>query len=112
MAKKAAAPAVKPLTKTQLIANIAEQTDLSKKQVGAVFDALYSEIEKALEKKKGAGSLTLPGIAKIYRHTKPAQPPRKNVPVPFQPGVFKDMPGKPESDVIKIRALKTLKDQA
>lgn len=50
MAKKAAAPAVKPLTKTQLIANIAEQTELSKKQVSAVFDALYAELEKSLEK--------------------------------------------------------------
>ena len=35
MAKKNAAP-----TKSQIVAAVADQTDLTKKQVGAVFDAL------------------------------------------------------------------------
>lgn len=40
--------APKPPTKTEVYANIAEKTDLTKRQVAAVFDALNDEIEKAL----------------------------------------------------------------
>ena len=42
----AKATAKKPPTKTEIISNIAEATDLTKKQVGAVFEALASEIQK------------------------------------------------------------------
>ncbi|MFZ8982976.1 MAG: HU family DNA-binding protein, partial [Steroidobacteraceae bacterium] len=57
MAKSTAAP-----TKSQIIAAIADQTDLSKKQVSAVFDSLGGVMKKAL---KGAGTFTLPGDCKI-----------------------------------------------
>ncbi|MCP4885406.1 MAG: DNA-binding protein, partial [Planctomycetaceae bacterium] len=39
--------APKAPTKTQILANIAEETELPKKDVAAVFDALAGEIEKA-----------------------------------------------------------------
>ena len=41
----------KPPTKTEVYASIAETTGLSKKEVGAVFEALNDEIAKALGKK-------------------------------------------------------------
>ena len=40
-----AAPAKKPLTKSQLIANIAEETEVSKKQVAAVLESLANQIK-------------------------------------------------------------------
>ena len=45
---KSAAPAKKAPSKSEVTANIAESTGLSKKQVGAVMDALAGEIKKAL----------------------------------------------------------------
>ena len=53
---KAAAAAKKPLTKTELTANIATATELSKKQVTAVLEALAAEIQKSLSKRAPARS--------------------------------------------------------
>ena len=57
MAGKAAAPK-KPLTKTQILANIAAATDVPKKQVAAVLEALAKEIKKSLSN-KGAGVIKM-----------------------------------------------------
>ena len=46
MAKTATPP--KPLTKTELLANIATTTEMPKQQVAAVLDALAAEIQKSL----------------------------------------------------------------
>jgi len=62
-AKKNAAP-----TKSQIVATIADQTDLTKKQVVAVFDALNGVMKKAL---RGAGVFTLPGVCKMRVVKKP-----------------------------------------
>jgi len=43
----AKADTAKPLTKTEIIANIVTATDLPKKDVVAVFDALGEEIKKS-----------------------------------------------------------------
>ena len=51
--------ALKAPTKTQILANIAEETELSKKDVAAVFDALAGEIEKAISK-GGPGQFAIP----------------------------------------------------
>ena len=51
----AKATAKKPPTKTEIVSNIAEATDLTKKQVSAVFEALGSEIKKTIAKKGGPG---------------------------------------------------------
>ena len=99
----------KPLTKTQLIGEIAEETGLTKQQVGSVLDGLTTQIRKSLEK-SGPGALTLPGLLKIVKQEKPARPARKGVPNPFKPGETMDIAAKPASEAIKIRALKGLKD--
>jgi nucleoid DNA-binding protein len=109
MAKVAAAK--KPLTKTELLANIATATDLSKKQVTAVLEALAAEIKKSLSS-KGAGAITVPGLLKIEKKKVPARPAQKNVPNPFKPGEMMDRAAKPAYNKVKLRALKSLKDMA
>ena len=110
MAKAAAAGATgkKAPSKSEVLGNIAEATGLSKKDVAAVFEALGGEIKKALSA-KGAGLFTIPNLVKITKKKKPASPARKNVPNPFKPGEFRDIPAKPASQQVKVRALKNLK---
>jgi nucleoid DNA-binding protein len=108
---KVAAAAKKPLTKTELTANIATATELSKKEVTAVLEALAGEIEKSLGN-KGAGVIAIPGLLKIEKKKVPAKAAQKNVPNPFKPGEFRDIPAKPASSKVKVRALKNLKEWA
>ena len=111
---KAAAPkkltAVKePMTKSQLYTTIAERTDVAKKDVAAVFDAL-SEIVDAHVRKRSAGSFTLPGLLKITTVKKPAKKARKGInPFTGEETMFK---AKPASIQVKVRPLKKLKDFA
>jgi len=101
----------KPLTKTELLANIATTTDVPKKQVAAVLEALSAEIKKSVSS-KGAGAITIPGLVKIEKKKGPARAAQKNVPNPFKPGEFMDRPAKPAYNKVKVRALKLLKDMA
>ena len=110
MAKAAPKKAAKPLTKSQVLANIAETAGLSKKEVAAVFDALSEEIKKNIAGNKGPGAFVLPGLVKIEKKRLPAQPAQKNVPNPFRPGELMDRPAKPARNKIKVRPLKNLKD--
>ena len=76
-AKKA--PAIKEkYTKTQILDAIAESTELSRKQVGAVIDALGDVIERHV-KKGAAGEFALPGLLKIVTVRKKAVPARKGI---------------------------------
>ena len=102
MAKAAA----KAPSKSEIFANIAETTSLSKKQVQSVFEALAGEVGKALGK-KGPGLFAIPGLCKIVRKQKPAQPARKGVMVL---GQLRDLPAKPASVKVGVRPLKALKD--
>ncbi len=107
---KTAAPK-KPLTKTEIMANITDATDVPKKQVAAVLEALAAEIKKSLSR-KGAGAITIPGLVKIEKKKVPARPAQKGVPNPFKPGEMMDRPAKPAYNKVKVRALKLLKDMA
>jgi nucleoid DNA-binding protein len=95
-------------TKTEILNNVASATDLSRKQVAAVFDALSAEIKKALSS-RGPGVFAIPGLVKIEKQKKPAQPAIKNWKNPFT-GELQDKPAKPASTKVKVRALKNLKD--
>ena len=100
----------KPPTKTEVFSNIADSTELTKKEVAAVFDALQEEIRKALSR-NGAGAFSIPGLVKITKKKVPARPPQKNWKNPFT-GELQDRPAKPASTKIQVRALKNLKDMA
>ena len=100
-----------PMTKTAMLQNIAEETGLTRKQVGAVMDSLAGIIEGHV-KKGAAGNCTIPGLMKIKTIRKPAQKARKNVPNPFKPGETMDVAAKPARTVVKVLPLKKLKDMA
>lgn len=104
MAKAAA----KSPTKSEIFANIAEATGLSKKQVASVFDALSREVGKALGK-KGPGVFAVPGLCKVVRKIIPAKPAQKGVKNPFT-GEIRDVPAKPARTTVRVRPLKALKD--
>lgn len=99
----------KPLTKTEIITNIATATGLSKKEISSVFDALSEEIKKSLGQ-RGAGSFAIPGLLKIEKKKVPARPAKKGVPNPFKPGELMDVAARPAYSKVKIRPLKSLKD--
>ena len=109
-AKKTKKTAIKDkYTKSAILAELAENTELSKKQVSSVLDELSSLIERHV-KKGGAGEFTLPGLLKIKTVKKPARPARKGVPNPFRPGELMDVAAKPASTKIKVLPLKGLKE--
>ncbi len=95
-------------TKTEIINNIAAATDLSRKEVTAVLEALSAEIKKALST-RGPGVFTIPGLVKVEKKKTPAQPAIKGWRNPFT-GEIQDKPPKPASTKVKVRALKNLKD--
>jgi nucleoid DNA-binding protein len=99
--------ATKKRSKTEIFNSIAEATGVSKKDVASVFDALVNEIKKDVGK-KGPGQFTLPGLCKIVVQQKPATKERKGIdPFTKQEKIFK---AKPARKVVKVRALKPLKD--
>ena len=103
------AKSAKAATKSEILAGIAQTTELSRKQVASVFDALSCLVAGAVGK-KGPGVFALPGLAKIVVIQKPAVPKHKGInPFTKQEQVFA---AKPARKVIKVRPLKALKDMA
>ena len=101
--------AAKLLTKSEILASIAETTELSRKQVASVFEAL-SDLIKRNVGKKGPGMFVVPGLMKIVVIQKPATKARKGInPFTKQEQMFK---AKPARKVIKVRPMKALKDMA
>jgi DNA-binding protein HU-beta len=58
----------KPLTKTQLVAAIAEAMDSDKKTAGAALDAITAVVTREVS---GGGAVTIPGVGKIYCRERP-----------------------------------------
>jgi nucleoid DNA-binding protein len=104
--KKAAAAVTTKLSKSQVLTSIAETTELSRKQVSAVFDEIEALIARSIGK-KGLGEFTLPGLLKITTVKKPARKARKGInPFTGEETMFK---AKPASVAVKVRPLKKLK---
>ena len=93
----------------EILNNLASATDLSKKQVAAVLEALAAEIKKNLGS-RGPGAFTIPGLLKIEKKKVPARPAKKGVPNPFRPGELMDVAARPAYNKVKVRPLKNLKD--
>lgn len=113
-AKKAAASkkatAIKErYNKSQMLNEISENTELSRKQVSAVIDELSTLIERHI-KKRACGEFVLPGLMKVQTVRKPATKARKGInPFTGEETVFK---AKPARTVVKVRPLKKLKEMA
>ncbi|MDA8561561.1 HU family DNA-binding protein [Gammaproteobacteria bacterium] len=101
-------PVVKEaLTKSGIVKAVMEMTGLAKKDAVAVFEALGTVIELHV-KSRGPGKFTLPGLFKINVVNKPAKKAREGVnPFTGETVMFK---AKPAHKVVKIRALRKLKD--
>ncbi|MEE9278454.1 MAG: HU family DNA-binding protein [Dehalococcoidia bacterium] len=96
-----------PRSKTDVMRNLAENTDLSRAQVQEVLDAMSAIIKKDLGK-SGPGQFTVPGLMKISVQRKPATKARPGVnPFTGEQTIFK---AKPARNVVKVRPLKGLKD--
>jgi nucleoid DNA-binding protein len=115
-AKKAAvaAPAAKPkagvkakMTKTAILNDIAESTNLSRAQVASVMDELESVIERHI-RKRSVGEFTLPGLLKIKAAKRPATKKRMG----RNPATGEEIviAAKPVTTRVRISALKKLKD--
>ncbi|MGD8379498.1 MAG: HU family DNA-binding protein [Gammaproteobacteria bacterium] len=102
------APAKAP-TKSEIFSKIAEDTGLTKKDVGAVFESLNAQIKKNIGR-RGPGLFNIPGLMKIKVVKKPATKARKGInPFTGEETVFK---AKPARKVVKVQPLKALKDMA
>jgi len=105
--KKADKASAKPMTKSEIVSGIADATGLSKKQVSSVFEAMTGQIQKSLGR-SGSGVYTVPGLMKLVVVRKPATKAHKGINrFTGEEVMFK---AKPARNVVKIRALKTLKD--
>jgi len=108
-ASKKTAVVKEKYTKSQILADLAEKSGVSKKEVGTVLEGLTQIIESHVSK-KGPGEFTLPGLLKITTVHKPAQKARKGInPFTKEEVTFK---AKPARTVVKIRPLKKLKEFA
>jgi len=100
-------PSAKPMSKTEVVSGIAEETGLTKKQVSSVFEAMAGQIKKSLGR-RGPGAYNVPGLMKVAVVRKPATKARKGInPFTGEETMFK---AKPARNVVKIRPLKNLKD--
>jgi hypothetical protein len=100
--------AAKPLSKSAVLAQLSDVTKLTKKQVGAVFDALQTLIHNQLGK-KGPGVFSIPGLLKLKLVKKPATKPRMG-PKPGSPGEMIEYKAKPARNIVRARPLKNLNE--
>lgn len=115
-AAKKAAPAKKTttalrekMTKSQILASLADSTGLSKRDVASVMEELETLIDRSI-RKRSVGEFTLPGLMKITTVKKPARKARKGI-NPFT-GEETTFAAKPASVAVKVRPLKKLKEYA
>ena len=101
MAKKGGAP-----TKSEIVAQICKDSELSRKQVAAVFESLNGIIKKSL---RGPGLFTLPGLLKMKVVKKPATKAREGInPFTKEKMVFKAKPASKKVRVLRLKSLKAL----
>mgnify|MGYP001816221626 FL=1 len=110
--KVAAAPKLKSITnrqtKSQILQEISESTELSKKDVAAVFSSLGELIQRHMQK-RGSGEFQIPDTGvKIRRVKKPARKSRMG----RNPATGEEIKiaAKPAHTVVKVLALKALKE--
>jgi len=95
-------------TKAQIISDIADATDMTKKDVKAVLEALANQ-SKAHLVKRGSGEFTIPEMGvKLRRKEQPARKARKGV-NPFT-GEEMMIKAKPKSMTVRATVLKAMKD--
>lgn len=95
----------KAKSKTELLAAVSDRAGLDKKSTKAVLDSLADLV---LDEVRATGLVNLLGLMKVKVISKPAQPAREGInPFTKQKQMFA---AKPARKVIKVLALKSLKD--
>jgi DNA-binding protein HU-beta len=95
----------KPMTKSELISQIAEHSELKRSDVKGVMETLATIGYKELKKN---GSFLVPGFAKFVVIKKPATKERSGInPFTKEPTVFK---ARPARKIIRARPVKAAKD--
>ena len=89
----------KPMTKTQLVAALAEEMGSDKKSAGAALDAVVNVITREVS---NGGAVPLPGVGKIYCRERPERMVRN-------PATGEQM-RKPADRQVKMTFAKALKD--
>lgn len=89
----------KPMTKTQLVAALAEEMGSDKKTASSALDAVAAVIAREVA---SGGAVTLPGIGKVQCRTRPERQVRN-------PATGETMT-KAADKVVKISVAKSLKD--
>ncbi len=89
----------KPMTKTQLVAALADAMDTDKKSATSALDAITGIITTEVA---SGGAVTLPGVGKIYCRERPARMVRN-------PATGEQI-HKPADKVVKMTIAKALKD--
>ena len=109
-AKPAAQKPIKEaLSKSGLVAHLADNSGVAPRDVRAVLSSLEGAMAASVNK-KGAGTFTLPGLLKVTAVNVPAKPKRKGInPFTKEEQWFA---AKPASVKVKVRPLKKLKDAA
>lgn len=97
----------KRMTKTEFVAALAEKSGLTKQQAAAALDTINAMVAQQLGK-QGPGEILIPGLVKLNVVSKPATPEHQGVnPFTKEPMTYK---AKPARKVIRVTALKALKD--
>lgn len=94
-----ATPSAKPMTKTQLVATLAEEMGSDKKSASAALDAIANVVTREVA---NGGSVTLPGIGKIACRARPERQVRNPQ--------TQEMMTKPADKQVKVTVAKALKD--
>lgn len=94
-----ATPTVKPMTKTQLVAALAEELGSDKKSAAAALDAITAVVTREVS---NGGAVTLPGIGKIACRQRPERMVRNPQ--------TQEMVQKPADKQVKVTVAKALKD--
>ena len=89
----------KPMTKTQLVAALADEMGSDKKSASTALDAVIAIITREVS---AGGAVTLPGVGKIYCRERPERMVRN-------PATGEQIK-KPADKVVKMTIAKALKD--
>ena len=89
----------KPMTKTQLVAALAETMGADKKTAGSALDAIAAIVAREVA---AGGAVTLPGLGKVVCRARPERQVRNPQ--------TQEMMTKPADKVVKVTIAKALKD--
>jgi nucleoid DNA-binding protein len=108
MATKKAAAVQNKMTKSGILTEIANNTDLTRAQVGSVLEELETLIERHI-KKRSVGEFTLPGLLKVRAVKRPATKKR----IGRNPATGEEITNsaKPASIRVRVTPLKRLKEK-